>query len=540
MNKFQFLSFVIMALSISFATQAQVSSVWKADQEDGTYINPILHADYSDPDVVRVGADFYMTASSFNAVPGLPILHSKDLVNWKLIGHALERLEPLDHFSKPQHGNGVWAPAFRYHQGEFYIYWGDPDFGIFMVKTKDPEGTWEAPVLVEAGKGLIDPCPLWDKDGNAYLSHAYAGSRAGIKSILVVKPMNAEGTKTIGSGKIVFDGHQAHPTVEGTKFYKRNGFYYIFAPAGGVSTGWQLVLRAKNPYGPYEEHIALAQGETDINGPHQGAWVNLDSGEDWFIHFQDKDAYGRIVHLQPMVWKDDWPTIGDDRNGDGTGQPVSSYNKPNVGKSHPLSSPLDSDEFDGLALGLQWQWHGNPTATWSFLNPSKSQLRLYTQLIPEQAKNLWEVPNLLLQKFPAEEFETTTSLTFHSNEKLKGEKVGLLIMGMSYAYLGLESKEDGIYLQYVTCIDAENGKSEVNKIIKKINGNHVQLRVKVSKDALSEFSFSEDGEIFTSIRNTFKASAGKWIGAKVGLFATSNSQTNDSGYADFDWFRFSK
>jgi beta-xylosidase len=352
--------------------------------------------------------------------------------------------------------------------------------------------------------------------------------------------MNAEGTKTIGSGKIVFDGHQAHPTVEGTKFYKRNGFYYIFAPAGGVFTGWQLVLKAKNPYGPYEEHIALAQGETNINGPHQGAWVNLESGEDWFIHFQDKDAYGRIVHLQPMVWKDDWPTIGEDRNGDGTGQPVSSYKKPNVGKSHPLSSPRDSDEFDGLELGLQWQWHGNPTATWSFLNPSKSQVRLYTQLIPEQAKNLWELPNLLLQKFPAEEFETTTSLTFHPNNKLKGENVGLLIMGRSYAYLGLESKEDGIYLQYVTCSNAENGKAEVNKIIKKLDGNQIQLKVKVSKDAICEFSFSEDGETFIPIPDTFKASAGKWIGAKVGLFATRNSQTNDSGYADFDWFRFKK
>ncbi|AFL85049.1 beta-xylosidase [Belliella baltica DSM 15883] len=540
MKKIQFLSFFIMALSISFATQAQISAVWKADQEDGTYINPILHADYSDPDVIRVGADFYMTASSFNAVPGLPILHSNDLVNWKLIGHAIERLEPLDHFSKPQHGNGVWAPAIRYHQGEFYIYWGDPDFGIFMVKTKDPKGTWEAPVLVEAGKGLIDPCPLWDEDGNAYLSHAYAGSRSGIKSILVVKPMNAEGTKTIGSGKIVFDGHQAHPTVEGTKFYKRNGFYYIFAPAGGVSTGWQLVLRAKNPYGPYEEHIALAQGETNINGPHQGAWVNLDSGEDWFIHFQDKDAYGRIVHLQPMVWKGDWPTIGEDINGDGSGQPVLRHKKPNVGKSHPLSSPLDSDEFDGLELGLQWQWHANPKATWSFLNPSKSQLRLYTQLIPEQAKNLWEVPNLLLQKFPAEEFDATTSLVFHPNDKLKGEKVGLLVMGMSYAYLGLESKEDGIYLQYVTCRDAENGKSEVIQIIKKIDGNQIQLKVKVSKNAICEFSFSEDGNEFISIPESFEALAGKWIGAKVGLFATRNSQTNDSGYADFDWFRFRK
>ncbi|HSJ66536.1 MAG TPA: glycoside hydrolase 43 family protein, partial [Anditalea sp.] len=230
-------------------SQDGVSQVWTADQGDGTYINPIIHADYSDPDVVRVGEDFYMTASSFNAIPGLPILHSKDMVNWNLVGYALDRQVPVEHFQKPQHGNGVWAPAIRFHEGEYYIYWGDPDFGIYMVKTKDPAGQWEAPVLVEEGKGLIDPCPLWDEDGKAFLVHAYAGSRAGIKSILVVKPMNAEGTKTTGTGRLVFDGHENHPTVEGSKFYKRNGYYYIFAPAGGVSTGWQLILRSRDPYG---------------------------------------------------------------------------------------------------------------------------------------------------------------------------------------------------------------------------------------------------------------------------------------------------
>lgn len=519
---------------------SQVSKVWQADQGDGTYINPILHADYSDPDVVRVGDDFYMTASSFNAVPGLPILHSKDLVNWELIGYALQSLEPNDHFSKPQHGNGVWAPAIRYHEGEFYIYWGDPDFGIFVVKTKDPAGSWNEPILVEAGKGLIDPCPLWDEDGKAYLSHAYAGSRAGIKSVLVVKPMNWEGTKTLGSGKLVFDGHEAHPTVEGTKFYKRNGLYYIFAPAGGVSTGWQLILKSKNPYGPYEEHIALAQGNTEINGPHQGAWVKLENGDDWFVHFQDKDAYGRIVHLQPMVWNGDWPTIGEDVDGKGTGQPVMRHKKPNVGKTYPIVTPIHSDEFDGNDIGLQWQWHANPKATWAFANPAKGQLRLFTDLIPEDAKNLWGVPNLLLQKFPAEEFETTTSLTFHPNEKLKGEKVGLIVMGMSYAYLGLESQEDGIYLHYVSCIDAENGKPEKKTIIKKIDGNKIELRVSVTKGAKCEFSYSEDGKKFTNIKETFEATPGKWIGAKVGLFATRNTQINDSGFVDVDWFRFAE
>jgi beta-xylosidase len=520
--------------------QHYVSDVWVADQGDGTYKNPILHADYSDPDVVRVGEDFYMTASSFNASPGLPILYSKDLVNWKLIGHALERQAPFDHFSKPQHGNGVWAPAIRYHKGEFYIYWGDPDFGVYMVKAKDPAGPWEIPVLVEAGKGLIDPAPLWDDDGKAYLSHAFAGSRAGIKSILVVKPMNAEGTKIIGKGKIVFDGHENHPTVEGTKFYKRNGYYYIFAPAGGVSTGWQLVLRSKNPYGPYEEHVSLEQGDTQINGPHQGGWVELENGENWFLHFQDKEAYGRVVHLQPMIWKNDWPTMGEDFNGDGTGQPVLSYKKPNVGKKYPIVTPRDSDEFDGNEIGLQWQWQANPETTWAFANPSKSQLRLYTQLLPEDAMNLWDAPNLLLQKFPSEEFTVTTKLNFHPNKDLKNEKTGLLVMGRSYAYLALESREDGTYIKYVSCLDAENGKPEKEQIIKKLTGNSAQFRVRIDKEAKCSFSYSENGKDFTEIKENFTAVSGKWIGAKVGLFAIKENITNDSGFVDFDWFRFSK
>jgi len=516
------------------------SDVWAADQGDGTYKNPILHADYSDPDVVRVGSDFYMTSSSFNSAPALPILHSKDLVNWKLIGHALDRQVPDEHFSKPQHGNGVWAPAFRYHEGEYYIYLGDPDFGIYMVKTKDPAGEWEEPVLVEAGKGLIDPAPLWDEDRKAYLSHAFAGSRAGIKSILVVKPMNWEGTKTTGAGKIVFDGHEDHPTVEGTKFYKKDGYYYIFAPAGGVSTGWQLILRSKNPYGPYEEHVSLAQGNTDINGPHQGAWIELENGEDWFIHFQDKEAYGRIVHLQPMTWKDGWPTMGEDKDGDGTGEPVMSFRKPNVGKIYPIQTPKDSDEFSGNDIGLQWQWQANPNATWAFANPAKDQLRLYTQLLPEAAKNLWDSPGLLLQKFPAEEFTTTTKLTFNPNKNLENEKAGLIVMGRSYAYVALESRKDGIYVVYAEAEKADEGNLEQKEQLKKLSANTAFLRVEVDKKAQCTFSYSEDGKKYIEIDEDFSAREGKWVGAKIGIFATKEQKTNDSGYADFDWFRFSK
>lgn len=300
------------------------------------YANPVLHADYSDPDVCRVGEDYYMTASSFNCFPGLPILHSRDLVHWELAGAALSDYPGPDWFGpdadfhgRVQHGNGVWAPAIRYHDGWFYIFCGDPDRGIFMVRTQDPHGRWEDPVWVVKAKGFIDPCPLWDEDGRAWLSHAAAGSRAGLKSVVFVAPMSPDGTRLLGPSRIVYDGHKTQPTIEGTKFYKRDGRYYIFAPAGGVKTGWQTVLRAESPYGPYEERIVMASAEGTINGPHQGGWVETAQGEHWFLHFQDKGAYGRIVHLQPMTWRSDgWPLIGEDPDGDGIGQPVASYRMP--------------------------------------------------------------------------------------------------------------------------------------------------------------------------------------------------------------------
>ncbi|GHN02326.1 glycoside hydrolase [Cytophagales bacterium WSM2-2] len=535
---------ILLLIGCCFATSLfpqdnYVSQVWAADLGNGSYKNPVLHADYSDPDAIRVGDDFYMTASSFDAVPGLPILHSKDLVNWRIIGHALKRQVPVEYYSKTQHGNGVWAPAIRYHNNEFYIYYPDPDFGIYMVKSKAPEVGWSEPVLVEGGKGLIDPCPLWDGDGKNYLVHAYAGSRAGIKSVLVIKRLSEDGSRVIDEGKIIYDGHEIDPTIEGPKFYKRNGYYYIFAPAGGVSTGWQLALRSKNIYGPYERKIIMDRGSTSINGPHQGAWVNTASGEDWFLHFQDKEVYGRVVHLQPMTWKNDWPITGFDKDGDGKGEPVSTYKKPDVGK-FPIHTPAESDEFNSGKLGLQWQWQANPKSTWYFLNESTGSLRLYSQMELPEARNLWEVPNLLMQKFPSEEFTVITKMVFHPNTKLEGEKAGLLVMGQSYAHLSLKSTKTGTQLVYAVAKGADAGNAEEEIIISPAKKQEIVLRITVAKGGMCTFSYSWDGEKYESINDTFQAKAGKWIGAKIGLYCTRSSQTNDSGYVDIDWFRVMK
>jgi beta-xylosidase len=527
-----------------------VSKVWVADNGDGTYKNPIINADYSDPDVCAVGDDFYMTASSFNCIPGIPILHSKDLVNWKIVNYALKNQEPDEFFSKPQHGKGVWAPCIRFHKGEFYIYWGDPDFGIYLVKTKDIAGDWDKPVLVKAGKGMIDPTPLWDEDGKVYLANAWAGSRSGINSVITVSEMNAEGTKIISNPVLVFDGNDGvNHTIEGPKFYKRNGYYYLFDPAGGVERGWQLAMRSKSVYGPYEPKIVMTQGKTNINGPHQGAWVETNSGESWFIHFQDKAMYGRVIHLQPMKWVNDWPVIGVDKDGDGCGEPVLKYKKPNVGKIYQIETPAESDEFSNRNIGLQWEWHANYKDVYGF--PSDAgYMRLYANPVSENFVNFWEVPNLFLQKFPAEEFTATAKLTFTAKEN--GDRGGIIVMGWNYSHFSFVKQGEKVVLEQAVCINAEQKNPEkvtnlaefdFDKIYKVGSFNYIKdiyFRVQVKQGGKCSFSYSFDNKKFIVVGEEFTARQGKWIGAKVGLFAVKPYNSGNRGWIDADWFRITK
>ncbi len=512
--------------------------LWHADHGDGTYRNPVLFADYSDPDAIRAGDDFYLTSSSFNCAPGLPILHSKDLVNWRIIGHVFQQQSPREVFCKPQHGNGVWAPALRYHNGEFFVVYGDPDYGIYVARAKNPAGPWSPPHLVRAGKGLIDPCPFWDDDGKAYLVHAWARSRAGINSVLTMHRMEPDASRLLDDGVAVFDGRANHPTIEGPKLYKRSGYYYIFAPAGGVTSGWQTVLRAKNILGPYEDRIVMDQGKTAINGPHQGAWVELASGEHWFIHFQDRGAYGRVTHLQPMKWVNDWPVIGEDPDGDGKGQPVLAFTKPSVGGTPAPAAPATSDEFSA-ALGLQWQWHANFEDSWFSLTARRGWLRLAAVPVPAEAKSLWGVPNLLLQKFPAPEFTVTARLD--AGRLAEGEKSGLLIMGMDYSYVAVERSEGRTSLRRMDVKDAPSGAAEAQQGESLAVAREVYLRVQVREGAVCSFSYGSDGVKFTEIGAAFQARAGRWIGAKVGLFALAPrgpaSSPKARGHADYDWFR---
>ena len=491
---------------------------WQPDCGDGTFRNPIICADYSDPDVIRVGEDFYMTASSFNCTPGLPILHSKDLVNWTLINHALKNL-PHPRYAEVQPGCGVWAPAIRFHAGKFWIFFPMPDEGIYVTTAHHPAEKWSEPHLVQAGKGLIDPCPLWDDDGKAYLVHAYANSRSGLKHILRVRPMSPDGKKLLGEGEIVFHDPKKHHTLEGPKFLKRDGWYYILAPAGGVATGWQVVLRSKKIYGPYEDKIVLAQGRTVVNGPHQGALVDTANGDWWFVHFQDADVYGRVTHLQPVHWHDGWPLMGEH------GEPVSHYAKPRATATQKISEPATSDEFSSPKLGLQWQWQANHADKWHSLTACPGWLRLFPQFVREG--NLLQAPNLLLQKFPARSFVAETILEFATEKS--GVEAGLVIAGRTCAALALRrtGNKNQIVFRH----------GETDEVLREISGGRITLRVTVTDGGLCDFSFAELNH-FISVPQKFQAVAGTWIGAKLGIYTLKHDSDNSAGHADFKCFRF--
>ena len=506
--------------------KTRIHKMWIADQGDGTYTNPILYTDYSDPDAIRVGEDYFMIASSFCNTPAVPLLHSKDLVNWKVINYIMDKL-PFDYYEKPMHGCGTWAPAIRYHEGVYYVVIPFPDEGLAVCKTTDPWGKWSEPHFIRKLAGWIDPCPFWDEDGKAYMVNAFARSRIGFKSLLYMTPISPDCSEILDDGQFIYDGHATQPTIEGPKLYKRNGYYYIFAPAGGVKPGWQTVLRSKNIYGPWEEKIVLHQGNSPVNGPHQGAWVDTPDGQDWFLHFQDVGNAGRIIHLQPMHWENDWPVIGVNAV-DGCGEPVLHYQKPDVGAAYPIDAPEDSDFFEGEKLGLQWQWNANYQEGWYLLRDK--HLTLISQ-IEDPEKQLCDVSNLLLQKWPAPEFSITTCL--HLEEMLDGDVAGLVSLGGCYTALAVQKVNGKLRLQQRTGNWTKD--DEVRTDLGEWNSDVVYIQMKVEKENNRTFYVGTAEDDLQPVGQMVEAAPGRWVGVKDGLFVI-NEQKMLGGSVAADYF----
>jgi beta-xylosidase len=516
--------------------QSAPTAPWVADLGNGRYQNPVLHADYSDPDAVRVGATYYMTASSFNSAPGLPLLTSKDLVNWELAGHALPALVPAERYATVRHGEGMWAPCLRYHDGKFWIFYPDPDLGIFVTTATNFTGPWSAPTLLLPGKGIIDPTPLWDEDGKAYLLHAWAKSRAGINNQLTLRRMAPDASRLLDTaGRTIIDGNRIpnYRTLEGPKFYKANGYYYVFAPAGGVEQGWQAVFRARTIDGPYEVRTVMDQGSSPVNGPHQGAWVRAQDGRDWFLHFQDKGAHGRVVHLQPMRWQDDWPLIGEPGPHAGAGQPVLTHAKPVAG--FPARAPATSDEFAGPALRLQWQWNANPQPGWYSLDERPGYLRLRTQPLAA-GLGVRSAPSILAQKLPAPSFVVDTHIELR--DALDGDRAGLILNGLQYAWLGLRRRAGATELVHTVCTAPPSSTarcSEETQVVLAAAPSSLTLRMNMQEGASARFAYSVDRLNFIPVGTPFAASKGRWVGAQLGLFSVGTGAS--ASHLDVDYFR---
>ena len=504
-----------------------------------TYTNPIILCDYSDPDVIRVGDTFYMTASSFNFMPGLPILTSTDLVNWTLVNYAAKRI-PLPQYDTPQNAKGIWAPSIRYHDGMFYIFVATPDEGIMETHTTDPLGAWSELHFIWQGKGFEDPCPLWDDDGRVWLVHGYVKSRIGFNSKLGLLELDPKTMDAISEDKIIYDGTQTQPTIEGPKFYKRNGWYYIFAPAGGVTKGWQTELRSKKIDGDYEEKIMLVQGKSPTNGPHQGGWVQTAGGQDWFVHFQERGVFGRIVHLQPAAWKDDWLLLGTSvRTGKIPGEAVTEWQIPDCATDSivPATNAMRLSPY----ADMQWQWSANVSDAFADFGADGS---ITLQVLDTRAKKndklpfLWDSANVLTQKVQQERFDF--SATVDASDLSVGARTGIVFLGKTYASVAIERTADGFALVYFEADgDGDVVRSELVKdrlSLTPTDARAVQLNLhfekKDERTGVVTFSAKIAGDAKTGANTTewtpsaapFVAEKAHWVGGRFGIYAVGKQK----------------
>ena len=467
------------------------------DQMNGVYNNPIVPADYSDPDVIRVGGTYYMVASDFHFM-GIQVLSSTDMVNWKVIGQVFNRLDYAGWDDMKHYGGGSWAPSIRYHAGKFWVYFCTPDEGLFMTTATDAAGPWQSLTLVKNISGWEDPCPFWDEDGSAYLGH----SRLGAGPIILHK-MSNDGKSLLDNGTTIYTGDVA----EGTKLYKKDGWYYLCIPEGGVSTGWQTCCRAKNILGPYESRRVLEQGNTDVNGPHQGALVDTPDGQWWFYHFQDKSPLGRILHLEPVAWNEGWPVIGDDSDGDGVGHPVKTYAMPDCAEAQTGDTIQVSDDFSESQLAPCWQWNHNPVdSAWS-LSENAGALTTHA-LVADKFEN---AHNTLTQKLMG--YNVRVEITIDLSQMKPYQRTGLACMGGTNHQIGVAVTPNGKKRIY-----EEAG----GKILKTVECTSDKVLFALYCNTMTnEFHFtylSPDGVEKTVAADKFEMSNGNWKGARYALF----------------------
>ncbi len=538
-------------------TQPQALEVFSADNGDGTFTNPVTRGDYPDVDIIRVDSDYYMISSSFACMPGIPVCHSKDLVNWRVIGHAYDSLTFLPSYSmtheETAYGRACWAPTMRYHDGWFYIGVNLKNDRFIMCKSRRPEGPY---TMYPFKQQLYDPGMFIDDDGRKYITH-------GMNNICITE-LNDEGTevRTPGDkGTVILRAPDSHHLYfEGCHMYKRDGWYYIFNPAQGYN-GYQMVSRSRNLYGPYETRVLI---DNSLNyaraGLHQGGFVDTPDGESWCFVFQDRDYMGRDVMLFPMRWEDGWPVV----------TPAVTCRKPNAiketrssGRHGDRTSPaalktivlnsLDSlstcllkltTDFSSLRHPLSsiWEWSHVPIPEkWELVN-SQTTLRLHAS----PAKGYEWARNSLTQKCVTPAC-TGTARVDVSHLQLN-DFAGNGIMGSTMLQQGVMRTKNGYELQIHQSKHVNDQTTDRLFLGSSLAGD-IYLRTEVTKRGTVKFSYSLDGEDFKSFGRETSSGFWRFLGLRFALccyqhtedkdsvfYTTNNLRKTRSGYADFKTF----
>src|SRR5690554_2869474 len=349
-----FIFLLLVSIFSSSLYSQYISKLWISDLGNGRYRNPVIYADYPDLDVCRVKDTYYMISSSYSYIPGLPILSSKDLVNWEITDYVIT----ADNTRK-KHTPFLIDPSIRYQNEYFYVYYVDTEKGIYMSRTKEL-GKWEKPKLIIPGKNLAYPCPIWEND-KCYLSYGYKDNTEGVKNLIFLCELSIEGDKYLGNNRSIYDANSSQENIDGVKIIKERDFYFLTSSSESLKRSSSLIcLRATNIYGPYEKNYILNQGRTSTDGPYKGGMVETEAGEFWFLFSQPLKSYGKIVHLNPIHWDENWPFVGSYINKDKCGEPLTNHKKPKGTEKININTPVESDDFSGEKIGLQWQWSKKP------------------------------------------------------------------------------------------------------------------------------------------------------------------------------------
>ncbi|WP_282135209.1 glycoside hydrolase family 43 protein [Seonamhaeicola maritimus] len=547
---------------------AQVKTGSFGDQGDGTYINPILNADYPDSDIEQVGDTYYMITSKQHMSPGMPILESKDMVNWTNVGHVFDSLSWAPEYNWDRmngYSFGTWAGDLAYHEGTWYCYQIDYQHGLMVATAKDIKGPWSKPIMMlPKAKVLDDPAVFWDEETHkAYVIINTAGKQKSKENTIEgnenrIYEMSWDGTKILDEGKLVYTGMGA----EAAKIYKIDGIWYIFLAQwtmGDKSTKpgvknpkndrKQIVLRSKESiYGPYEVKTVLEKGTVFKNrSASQGALMQAPDKSWWYMHqLIQNDTIpfqGRPQCLEPVNWVDGSPIIGVDEDNDGIGEPVKQHKKPIDG--YPVAAPSSDDDFSNEKLGFQWEWNHNPRNTHWSLTERRGWLRLkaskvlpnekgYGPNINEWTNNdgsdsdFWRACNTLSQRIMG--ITTGTAVAkFDISGMQPHQLAGFVRYGGVFNLLGVEVDENG-----------KKNLFYMNPMAEKTNGPELvgnDLFVRTSNNSnQATYEYSFDGENYKAFGPTFTIVFGKWTGDRLGFFSWNEKE--DAGHIDVDWFTY--